>query len=103
VLISQLGLGKALEAALAIPNQEYRIKVLDSLAPRLSNWVQIQPHIAYVKWQKAVHCLSAYPRPHFLADLRALMPFTLALAGEEVEAVAEGIFRAIEDVCKWWR
>ena len=57
---------------------------------------------AYATWHQAMHDLSTKPRPEFLAYLRALMPFTLALAGDEVQDVAQGIFRVIQEVCEWW-
>jgi len=46
--------------------------------------------------------LAARPRPEFLGDLTALMPFILALAGDEAPQAAEGIYHAIEEVCAWW-
>ena len=57
---------------------------------------------AYIAWQESMRELSAHPRPRFLKDLHSLMPFTLALAGEDVDKVAEGIGRAIQEVCAWW-
>jgi hypothetical protein len=37
-----------------------------------------------------------------MEDLNALMPFILALAGDEAPQAAEGIYQAIQEVCGWW-
>jgi hypothetical protein len=35
-------------------------------------------------------------------NLAALMPFILALAGDEAPQAAAGIYHAIQEVCAWW-
>ncbi|MGB0383607.1 MAG: AAA family ATPase [Ardenticatenaceae bacterium] len=95
-------LSSALQRARAIQDEESRVKALAGLAPHLPAWAQTELGAARIALQDTLRDCSAYPRPEFLNDLHVLMPFTLAVAGEEVEAVAEGIFRAIQEVCAWW-
>jgi len=46
--------------------------------------------------------LSQRPRPEFIDDLETLLPFVLALAGDEAPQAATGIFQALRDVYAWW-
>ncbi|MDW8215934.1 MAG: hypothetical protein RMJ55_20475, partial [Roseiflexaceae bacterium] len=43
--------------------------------------------------------LGRRPRPQLLADLRALMPLITVICGEEA---AGEMFRAMQDVARWW-
>lgn len=47
---------------------------------------------------KRANTLHARTRPAFLANLAALLPFALALAGDEKEQGAEGSAQAIREV-----
>ena len=79
-----------------------RVEALGRLAQTLADWVQAANGSAYHAWCKTLPTLAARPRPQLLSDLATLMPFILALAGDEAPQAAEGIYHAIQEVCAWW-
>ena len=51
----------------------------------------------------SLRALSAWPWPIFLQDLRALLPFLLALVPEQHRPyAAASTFRALQDISRWW-
>lgn len=83
-------------------NAASHASALSSLAQPLADWSHGAAKPAYGAWVESLPVLAARPRPEFLQDLATLMPFTLALAGDEASQAAEGIFHAIQEVCAWW-
>jgi hypothetical protein len=94
--------GEALTNVRAIGHEYYRAKALSSLAHPLATWLNQRDSLVYRIWVETLSVLAASPRPQFLRDLTALMPFLLALAGDEAAPAAEGIYHAIQEVCGWW-
>jgi hypothetical protein len=85
-----------------IDDIDNRIQTLDNLVPRLLNLSCSELADFWLREQDGVdllHALAHRLRPDLLADLRALAPIIVKLGGEE--AIAE-IFRAIQDVGRWW-
>ena len=86
-----------------IQNEGQRAETLTGLAQPLKEWRASAPGHAYQAWCQTLRRLARYPRPEFLNDLRAMMPFTLALIPEaEQETAAAEIFQAIRAVATWW-
>jgi hypothetical protein len=79
-----------------------RVQVLSSLAHSLATWVNQRDSLAYRTWVETLPLLAVRPRPQFLRDLTALMPFLFALADDEAAPAAAGIYHAIQEVCGWW-
>jgi hypothetical protein len=100
--LPELLLSEALAAARQIKDEHARARALAGLAPRLAAlpypiiarlWAEPQDGLPLL------HSLARRSRSDLLADLRALAPVLATLGGEE--AIAE-IFRAIQDVGRWW-
>ena len=79
-----------------------RADKLKTLASPLSIWASQQPKESHSTFAEVLSILAVRPRPEFINDLAILMPFILALAGDEAPEAAEGIFHAIQEVCGWW-
>ncbi|MEZ4733392.1 MAG: hypothetical protein R3E79_40365 [Caldilineaceae bacterium] len=75
---------------------------LQDFEPHLTRWAIEQPEPAHAALAENLPILAAKPRGEFMHDLAALMPFILALAGDEAPQAAEGIYQAIQEVCGWW-
>ncbi|GIV88399.1 MAG: hypothetical protein KatS3mg055_0917 [Chloroflexus sp.] len=90
---------EALAAAQAIADPDDRARALAALAPRWVAWAASNRPAAYDRWTETLRALSARPRPHLLADLRALAPVLAALGG--AQAMVE-TFHAIQDGGRWW-
>jgi len=101
-LASHISEKEALMIACSIEKANFRANVLRNLVDRFNDWPQQAPNLAYHTWIETLPVLAARPRPQFLQDLAVLMPFILALAGDEAPQAAEGIFHAIQEVCAWW-
>jgi hypothetical protein len=95
-------LPEALTAAAAIQHDGARGRTLESLAPSLTRWTEDNSEMPYHAWCITLRTLVSHPHPAFLVDLAALLPFALALAGDDAPEVAAGIFHAIQEVCAWW-
>jgi hypothetical protein len=94
---------EALEAVLAIRNQDQRKEAMIALASHLPDWAQAHPGPAFSSWKETLREFSNQPRSAFLPNLRALLPFALALVADgEQKKAADRIFRAIQDVWAWW-
>jgi hypothetical protein len=91
---------KTIEMALTIDYD--REKLLEILGGELVKRGIALTDLAYEIWVNILQQMSRSNRPKFLRDLAALMPFILALAGDEAPQTAEGIYQAIQDVCGWW-
>jgi hypothetical protein len=92
-----------LHIASAIESKENRIKVLVALAPRLASSACSIPKQAYDAACTVLRERAVRPRPVFLEDLYALMPFLMSLVPEESrQQVATEIYHAIQDVSTWW-
>ncbi|MDW8373907.1 MAG: AAA family ATPase [Planctomycetota bacterium] len=89
-------LREALEAARAIDREEYRAAALAALAPHLA---ALPAPLRYRCLAETLPLLARRPRPQLLADLRALMPLITVICGEEA---AGEMFRAMQDVARWW-
>ncbi len=76
--------------------RKVRVEALAALAPRLSN---LSTAGLYRLWAETIPVLANRGREDLLDDLRVLGPVVLQLGGRT--AVAE-IFKAIQDVCRWW-
>lgn len=75
---------------------------LRRLTPHLVIWVTEQPQQSYLAFTDALIVLAERPRSEFLSKLANMVPFILALAGDEAPQAAEGIYHAIQEVCEWW-
>ena len=95
-------LGDALMTAHTIQGEYYRASALGDLVPLLIEWSMQQPHLSHLVFADFLQVIALRPRPQFLQDLAALMPFILAMAGDEAPEAAEGIYHAIQEVCVWW-
>ncbi|MEZ4862975.1 MAG: ATP-binding protein [Caldilineaceae bacterium] len=78
---------------------EFRLRHLE---PHLTRWAIEQPEPAHAALAENLPILATKPRDEFMYDLAALMPFILALAGDEAPQASEGIYHAIQEVCVWW-
>lgn len=95
-------LTEALSAIHTNENTWQNAGILRGLAPHLATWAAQQPQQSHSVFAETLSILASQPRPEFLSDLAALMPFILALAGDEAPQAAEGIYHAIQEVCEWW-
>lgn len=95
-------LGVAWHIACAIRQEHRRADAMRALTPRLANWGVLQPQSTYALFADTLPILAMHPRPAFLRDLEALLPFVLSLDGDEVPQTAIGIFHAIQEICTWW-
>ena len=96
-------LGDGLDIVKKIDDDRVRVKALEGMASRLEDWPEHQPSDAVAAWCTTLPVLASKPRPQFLNELNALLPFMFALAPEgQREAVAEEIFRAVLKVAEWW-
>ncbi len=94
--------GEALAVANALEREQSRAAALVALGPDLAIWASQKPEQSYFVFSEILSFLAARPRPEFLNDLAALMPFILSLAGDEGPQAAKGIYHAIQEVCEWW-
>jgi hypothetical protein len=85
-----------------IGTDEYRTKLLRVLVPHLVTLTSQQSIQSYHILANLLSQLVIHPRPVFFDNLAILMPFILALAGDEAPQAAEGIYHAIQEVCGWW-
>ncbi|MDF5730358.1 MAG: NACHT domain-containing protein [Rhizonema sp. PD38] len=83
---------KAVEIILSLDKN--RAEILEKLSPYLA-----QVPDSYSLWKTALHSLSQSPRPDFLQDLAALVPFFSALVEQPV---TDSVARSITDVARWW-
>jgi len=93
------------EVLTTVCSLESRWRISDRLrviTPRLVNWANQQPAKAHNALTDTLSTLATHPRPEFFDNLTALMPFILALAGDEAPQAAAGIYHAIQEVCAWW-
>jgi len=95
-------LTEALALVQEIGNEYHRAETLAVLVPQLINWGRNAPESAYPVYSTTLQRLSQRPRPEFARDLEALLPFVLALAGNEATEAATGVYEALRDVYKWW-
>ena len=102
MFLSAISLKDKLGGACRVEHEGYRNHALIELVPHLLVSASQQPQQSYLIFTEALSLLAVYPRPAFLDDLAALMPFILALAGDEAPQAAEGIYHAIQEVCEWW-
>jgi len=93
----------ALTTAQAIKDKHYRAEALAALTSNLASWALAQPTLVYKVWKPTLRELSSQPRPEFLRDIEALIPFIFALVKkEEKTQTAADIFEAIQEVGRWW-
>ena len=64
--------------------------------------VSQHPQQVYDMYTKTIAILEQRSREDFLKGLASLMPFILAIAGDEAPQAADDIYSAIQEVCEWW-
>jgi hypothetical protein len=89
-------LAEAVKAARDIDNERWRSVALRALASRLVQSPRVE---LYALWKEALPALASRRRQDLLGDLQALLPIMVQLGGPEASA---DIFRAIQDVGRWW-
>jgi hypothetical protein len=87
---------EALPLALNVGLEDKRARIFEDLAPDLAELPapQLEP-----LWHRTLFVLASGTRWNLLSDLKALAPVIASLGGPEA---ATEVYRAIQDVGRWW-
>jgi hypothetical protein len=77
-------------------------RVLEAIIASLTAALATRPAQAYLLWKETLHVLAQQPRAGLLSNMKALLPFILALASDEAQEAAVGITAGLEEVGSWW-